>query len=279
VNRVLAWFGSSLELDKQTVIRFPVYLTLFSALVATVVTLCMREPAAERHPHEAKSLWSSIAGIAGWIWKTPVVFALILAALVFDSPVRLFLTANSEYYRLIQIPDAAFGVLGAAFAALGLVVPRLARWLVAHRNPTTNYTIIAGLTLVGFFGVAQAWPIYGVAVILCFAISFNLLNFFTSHYLNAAVDSRHRATVLSFKGLALNLGFGVVSLCYGLLLRTLRGGTDAEAVQTAFRASLHWLPWAFLGMTVPLVLYALCVVKPGRIPFSQHPGQTDATRQ
>jgi len=264
VNRVLAWLGSNVALDKQTVIRFPVYLTLANGLAAVMVTLRMREPAAAHNPTETRSLWSSIANAGVWIWKTPTVFVLILAALVFDSPVRLFLTMNSEYYRLIQIPDAAFGVLGAAFAGLGLVVPRLAQWLVQHRDPTTNYVLIAIFGLAGFLGVAQAWPFYGVVVVIFFAVAFGLLNFFTSHYLNAAVASHHRATVLSFKSLALNIGFGLVSLGYGALLRMLRTGAEPEAVQTAFRASLTWLPWIFLASLVPLAAYALFVVKPRR---------------
>jgi len=246
------------------VIRFPVYLTLFNGLVAMVVTLCMHEPETQVDPHEERSLWGSIAANGVWIWKTPAVFVLILAALVFDSPVRLFLTLNSEYYRLIEIPDAAFGVLGAVFAGLGLVVPRLARWLAQHRPPGINYTLIAGFTLAGFVGVAQAWPLYGVVVIVCFAISFGLLNFLTSHYLNAAVDSRHRATVLSFKGLALNLGFGAVSLGYGVLLRLLREGSHPEAVQAAFRASLFWLPWIFATSLVPLGAYWIRRAKPAQ---------------
>lgn len=261
VNRVLNWLGSSVTLEKQTVIRFPVYLTLLNAVVAIGVTLCMREPAVESHSQESASLWSSIAKAGGWIWQTPAVFVLILAALVFDSPVRLFLTMNSEYYRLIKIPDAAFGVLGAAFAGLGLVVPRVARWLVQHRTLRTNYTLIAILTFLGFLGVARAWPLYGVVVVIFFAVGFGLLNFFTSHYLNAAVASHHRATVLSFKSLALNVGFGAASLGYGALLRTLRTGEDAEAIQTAFRGSLLWLPWIFLLSLVPLVAYALFEVK------------------
>lgn len=266
VNRVLAWMGVDLTLAKQSVIRFPVYLTLANALLATGVALGMREPAADHPVSQAGSLWSSIARTGHWIWKTPAVFVLILAALVFDSPMRLFLTANSEYYRLIEIPDAAFGVVGAVFAGLGLLVPRLARWLVHHRKPATNYTLVAFLVLLGFVGVAQAWPIYGVAVIVAFAVAFGLLNFFSSHYINAAVESHHRATVLSFKSLALNIGFGAVSLGYGLLLTGLGGDGGDDGATSAFRASLLWLPWVFLASLVPLVAYALVVVRSRRPP-------------
>lgn len=255
VNRVLAAVGIETVLAKETVIRFPVYLTLLNAVLATVVALRMREPRATGRPPATASLWSGIAGAAGWIRRTPVVLVLILAALVLDSPVRLFLTLNSEYYRLIQIPDAAFGLLGAAFAGLGLMVPPLAAWLVKHGRPAINYAVVALLALLGFAGVAQAWPIYGVVVVVGFSVSFNLLNFFTSHYLNAAVDSSQRATVLSFKGLALNLGFGAVSLGYGVLLRLLRDGDDAEALQAAFQSSLRWLPWIFSLSLIGLVLF------------------------
>ncbi len=267
VNRLLAALGSDVMLSKESVIRFPIYLTLLNALLATAVALGMREPREESTPH-AHSLWSGVARAGMWIWKTPVVFVLILAALVFDSPVRLFLTLNSEYYRLIKIPDAAFGVIGAVFAGLGLIVPPIAAWLVKHRPPGLNYGIVAVLAFLGFLGVAQAWPIYGVLVVIWFSASFGLLNFFTSHYLNAEVDSAHRATVLSFKGLALNLGFGAVSLGYGVLLRLLREGEDAAAVQAAFRASLHWLPWVFLVSLAPLAAYWRWRVKtpPGRKP-------------
>lgn len=255
VNRALATLGCDIELSKETVIRFPVYLTLFNALLATVVAGGMREPGHEAGSAPSHSLWSGIANAGAWIWRTPAVLVLILAALVFDSPVRLFLTLGSEYYRLIKIPDAAFGVIGAVFAGLGLVVPRIAAWLVRNRTPGVNYTLVAALGMAGFLGVAQAWPYYGVLVVVCFSASFGLLNFFTSHYLNAAVDSAHRATVLSFKGLALNVGFGGVSLGYGLLLKALRDGDDPAAVEAAFRASLLWLPWVFLVSLIPLAGY------------------------
>ena len=125
---------------------------------------------------------------------------------------------------------------------------------------------MAVLAFLGFLGVAQAWPSYGVLVVILFSASFGLLNFFTSHYLNAEVDSALRATVLSFKGLALNLGFGAVSLGYGVLLRLLQEGADTASVSAAFRASLHWLPWVFLVSLAPLAAYWRWRVKtpPGR---------------
>ena len=258
VNRALAWLGIEHELGKQTVIRFPIYLTLMTSIAALVVACLMTEPPQETECGGQASVWGNVLGAGAWILRTPIVLALILAALVNDTVVRLFLTLNSEYYRLIGIPDATFGIIGACFAGIGILVPKIAMRLVEKGRPAGNYLLVSGLTLIGLVGVALAWPMYGVLVVVVFSFSFGLLNFFTSHYLNAEVDSARRATVLSFKGLALNLGFGTVSLLYAGLLGGLRDHGDlpaSAASDPAFPASLPWLPIAFIAMFLPLIAY------------------------
>lgn len=262
VNRLLAWAGSDLVLGKETVLRFPVYLTLATAIGAVIVSLMMKEPPQETECGGESSLWSGILATGKWIHHHPFVYALILAALVHDSVVRLFLTTASEYYRLIQIPIAWFGVIGAAFAGIGIFTPRLAEWLVQHRSIRLNYGLVSAFTLLGLVGVAFAIPIWGVFMAGFFAIGFGLLNFFTSFYLNAEVDSSRRATVLSFRGLALNLGFGALSLIYGGILRALRQPPSEGSPETlvaasdaAFRKSLFWLPEIFVVLLAGLWLY------------------------
>jgi hypothetical protein len=80
-------------------------------------------------------------------------------------------------------------------------------------------------------------------------IAISAVSYQVSYYLNAAVDSHRRATVLSFKGLAFNLGYGFVSLAYAGALRALRGGGPEET----FGRTLPWLP-AWLGLTVALLV-------------------------
>jgi MFS family permease len=270
INRALGWFGIEASLDKETVIRFPVYLTLVNALAAVLVTLSMKEPPQETECGGEASMWSGILAAGKWIIGTPFVFAIILAALTHDCVVRLFLTASSEYYRLIGIPVGWFGVIGAAFSALGIFTPKLAEWLVAHRSIRTNYLIVSAATFIGLVITALALPVWGgLSVMIFFGISFGLLNFFTSHYLNAEVDSRHRATVLSFKGLALNAGFGVISALFGGILRLIRDGADAPdagagigaGAGPAFRESLFWLPGMFVLMFAGLLVYYFARVR------------------
>tara|TARA_R110002096_G_scaffold4493_3_gene20754 strand:+ start:1978 stop:3285 length:1308 start_codon:yes stop_codon:yes gene_type:complete len=256
VNRALDWLGFESQLEKEVVMRFPVYLTLVTGICALFVSLAMKEPAAEEANEEkSHSMWGDILAAGKWILGTPIVLLLILTALVHDSVARLFLVSASEYYRLIEIPVAWFGVIGAGFAALGMFTPKIAQWLAVNRPIHRNFLTVSLATMLGLIGVSLAVPYWGVAMVAFFGIGFGLLNFFMSHYLNAEVDSKRRATVLSFKGLALNLGFGGLSMLYGGILRFLRSkeGAGAEA-DTAFRESLFWLPGIFLVLFVALAL-------------------------
>ena len=79
------------------------------------------------------------------------------------------------------------------------------------------------------------------------------VGFAVSHYLNAIVDSHHRATVLSFKGLAFNLGYGFVSLIFALALRAYR---DTGSAADGFAGALALLPaWFVLTLLVLALLF------------------------
>lgn len=254
INNALGFFGIDAEVTKEQAIRFPIYLTLIHSIGAVIVSLKMKEPPQDTLCGGETSLWSGIFKTGVWIWKTPIVFVIIFAALIHDSLVRVFLTTNSQYYRLIEIPDGAFGVIGATSAALGLIVPGIAKRLVAQKGKMVrNCLIVSALLLTGLLIVSQAFVFYGVFVVIIFSTGFGLLNFFTSHYLNSRVDSRHRATVLSFRGLALNLGFGTLSLLYAGLIKGLKQEVGSDT--GAFRESLYWLPGTFLLLLIPLILY------------------------
>ncbi|MAS95743.1 MAG: MFS transporter [Verrucomicrobiales bacterium] len=266
LNKIFGWFGFEGELSKEDVLRIPIYLTLVNAIIAVFVSFSMKEPERDSHHGTECSMWSEIFAAGAWVLKNPFVYAIILAALVHDSIVRIFLVSTSEYYRLIEIPTAWFGVIGACFAGMGILVPKFAEYLVEKRSIKTNYILVSVSIFFGLVGISLAIPIWGVLMGLFFAFGFRLLTFFTSHYLNAEVDSKHRATVLSFRGLALNIGFGAVSLIYGGILRLVGKGEVPESeANTPFRESLYWLPGVFLLFLAAFFIYYFRKVR-NRIP-------------
>jgi hypothetical protein len=89
--------------------------------------------------------------------------------------------------------------------------------MVANNSVARNYGLLALTVLAGLIGVSCRWRCWGVLFIVPLAGAIMALGYIVSYYLNAIVDSRHRATVLSFKGVAFNLGYGVYQshLCPG----------------------------------------------------------------
>jgi MFS family permease len=272
VGRVLRWSGWGMEVTQGDTLKLPVVLTLIMGLATLAVALKLQE-AHRATPHPCsfpEGCGRSIVGAfrvtfsAGkWILGTPFALVTILTGLLFDHVIRMVITLNSQYYRIIGIPEAAFGIIGSCIAILGVFIPRLARKLVQRRSPPFNAMIMFVITSVGLTGIALVIPWFGLLpVILLFCVMF-MMNLFISQYLNQITESHQRATVLSFKGLSFNLAYAAIGLLYSLLIAVLKGRavavpTDAATglENLAFVSSLMWFPVYFCVGFGVLVLFA-----------------------
>lgn len=273
MQRFADWIGLEAALTQNITLRFPLYLTLVMAGFTLLTALRMQE-AITRPGGECvqiKGCGRSIADAfqvtlraGGWILRTPFPLVIIAAGLLFDSTIRMIITLNSQYYRLIELPEASFGLIGSGLAVLGIFVPRLARRLVESCSPAFNLSVMAVITLLGLGGMTFFIPIFGLfPVVLLFSVMF-LLSFFLSHYLNRVTESGQRATVLSFKGLSLNLAYGLLGVLYSLLLALLRWRIESspsdfveqDVENTVFIQSIAWFPWYFLLAFAGLVVFA-----------------------
>jgi MFS family permease len=255
LNAAMAFVGSDLRVEQSLSLRFPIALNLISACVALTLTLGLREPSGG-HPtvsvvHPAGSAWRGIVDAGVWIVHNPVALFAIVGGVLIDSVIRLFLTFGSVYYRLIDLPEASFGLIGAGMAGMGLIVAPFSRRLVQSGTLLRHYLILAALTLLGLAGVAFKIPLWGVLFAIPLAAAMNALGFMVSHTLNAEVSSLHRATVLSFKGLVFNLGYGFASLVFALGLRAMHEHGSADQ---AFSSVIEVLPWWLLFTLLLLAL-------------------------
>ena len=269
MQKMAGWLGWNVQLNQGTTLRLPLFLTLGMAVLTLITTLRLREPAAQEKPNGRQA--ASVATVfkltlaAGkWILQTPFALVLIIAGLLFDNCIRMLITLNSQYYRAIQIPEAAFGLIGSALAVLGFIIPLLARRMVLQYSPLRNLMIMISTTLVGLWGMTYFWPIYGLLPIVLLIAVMYFNNFFMSHYLNRLSSSEQRATILSFKGLSFNLAYGLIGIFYSILLAVLRGkmrlespGLETAAIENnVFEASIGYFPWYFLITMAGLIVFA-----------------------
>ena len=271
VNRLLAWLGSSLSVNQQITMRFPVYLTLILAILATITALRMTEAKkAENEDNSFRTMAAlKITWEAGkWIARTPFALAIILFGMCYDHILRMIVTMTSQYFRQIHLPEASFGVIGSTIALLGLLTPKIAEYMVEKNSPTTNMFWVSGISLTGLFGLTCFFPYWGLLPMALIFIAMMFVSFYTSHYLNQITASHQRATVLSFKGLAFNLAYGLIGFFFALLITQQRATGNVKhpdwsqsAIEDlAFRGAIGWFPWyaiACLAMTICYCFFRL----------------------
>lgn len=264
INELLAWCGIRLAVTQQITMRFPVYLTLVLAILATLVTSRLTEKQTTERVSLAsvKKAFFLTVQTGWWIIHTPFALAVMLCSMLYDHLLRLIITLASQYFRLIHLPEASFGIIMASLSLIGLVIAKPAQWLVQRFSPRTNYTLLALLAVATLWGLSGFHPYIGILPMAGVMVGLLLTSFFTSHYLNLVTPSAQRATTLSFKGMLFNLSYGMIGMLFALLINQLRAGLASERPpfatdvldNEAFRSSFLWFPW--YGMIMTLIIAA-----------------------
>ncbi|MFT5701583.1 MAG: MFS family permease [Desulforhopalus sp.] len=267
VNAVLSWFGSDLILDQQTTMRFPIYCTLVLAMFATITAFKMEESAPEETTTTRFKTGAALKKTieAGkWIMRTPFALVIILFGMYFDHILRMVVTMTSQYFRLINLPEASFGIIGSAVAIIGLITPKIAEHMADHYSPQKNMFIVFFISAIGLIGLTGFYPYWGLLPVAFIFIGLTFVSFFTSHYLNQITDSHQRATVLSFKGLAFNLAYGFIGFVFATLIAALKHENSSiypswnaeQVADLAFIDGIGYFPWYGLAGFILIISYS-----------------------
>jgi MFS family permease len=266
MTRIAAAFGSDHRFTQIRTLRFPLYLTFVLALFSLAAVLRLEEirpnPGADGS-HENRSGGSAMDAFkltlatGRWILKTPFVLAVILFGMLFDGILRMVITLASQYYRMVQLPESTYGLIGSVMALMGLFVPRLALRIAENRSPAFCLWSTAATALAGLAGMVFFWPIMGLAPAFVAFSALYMVGFYVSYFVNRQAPSSRRATVLSFKGLADNLSYGLIGIVYAGLLEAEKTGVavvdghDQAVENIVFRDTFFWFP---LSLAAGLIL-------------------------
>ena len=264
VNAVLRLFGSAQVVASEQLIKVPIFLSLLSSLVVLAMALRMQEAPLKAHVSVRATLarsWRQSVAAGQWIWLTAFPFGVILAAMVLDSVVRQFLTLASEYWSVIELPIASYGLIGSGMALMGVFVPRVARILADTYSPVQNFVFVGVGVLLGLIGLSMALPYWGILPTILLYAGIQMTGYFVSRYLNETAPSEQRATVLSFRGLSTNFVYAAVALLYAGLIVSIRAdhlpvveGGGAAVEDAVFVESLGWFPGFFLVLSLCVFL-------------------------
>lgn len=294
MQRVFNGLGIDLTITRDITIRIPLVLTLIMSLLTFMTTLGMEEDgtaheacgASEQCGGSARNIWGQTMEAGKWILQTPFALVVISAGVLFDSVIRLVITLNSQYYRVIEIPEAVFGLIGAGIAGLGLFLPRVALKMSEHYAPRVNMMLLAMMTIAGLYGMSLFIPFAGLVPAVVLFSAMYMTGFFVRNYLNQITASNRRATVLSFKGLSFNLSYGLLGILFSALLAYLRPQTAArhavadplQLENLVFMGSFKWVLWAFVAGFLVFLIFAAVKLKSSGIhrqPLQAKRGNND----
>jgi MFS family permease len=249
LNRLLP---AGMEISANFAHRLPVALVFCQAIVCLIVTLGMVEPPRHGEGGSCRSAVRITLETARWVFTNPKTLVVVVIGLSVDSIVRNFATITSSYYRLIELPEWSYGFIGASIGLLGWFVPAIAKRLNSRYGTLTNLGIAAVVSLIGLAALVPAWPLFGLLPAMLLMTTLGFLGFTVSRSLHAEADSSKRATVLSVKGLAFNLGYGLFSLAFSRLLASFQDVPEGTALKSAF----FWQVPAFAVVAVLLFAWA-----------------------
>ena len=260
MNRFFHWIGLNINLGQEITLRFPLFLTLGMAIMALVSSLRMKElPSQEATMgcidyktcrKSAMHAFKLTIQAGKWVLRNAFALLIIISAMVFDHIIRMIVTLNSQYFRLIEFPEAAFGLIGTGFSVLGIFIPRIALKLAKNHTPGFNLVVTGIITLIGIFGMSLFLPLFGLLPTSILFCAFYLTAFYVSYYLNRITDSGQRATEFSIKGLSLNAAYGLIGIFYSLMVAMQRSRLlnlnpklrDEALENIVFVKSFRWFP-------------------------------------
>jgi hypothetical protein len=126
----------------------------------------------------------------------------------------------------------------------------------ARLSPTRVFCVLAALVFTGLLGLCLATPIWGVWVVIPFGLAMPMVSYFVSSYLNQWTDSAVRATILSFRGVALNIGYAIAGIGFASLTSSIRASGSFTSEDAIFGKALLSLPMAFALGWMALTLVA-----------------------
>ncbi|MFH2059106.1 MAG: hypothetical protein ABIJ59_09420 [Pseudomonadota bacterium] len=263
----MPFFRLSFTFTQDITMRFPLYLTLILAVGAFITTLLMKDISSPVSPamgtDRIRQAFAMILDAGLWILKTPFALSVILFGMLFDGIIRMVITLSSQYYRMIELPESIFGILGSLVAMLGFVIPKLAGKLVENYPVSYSLWITVGLTFTGLVFMNFFWPYTGLIHALITFSAMYFTGFFVSYHLNKIASSEQRATILSFKGLAYNVSYGFLGILYVLILKTQKQGLESNDVRNMlFMDTFYWFPVTFLICFILILIFYTFYLKP-----------------
>lgn len=252
LSKVSQTLGFEQVFSKADTLKLPIWLTLMTGILALLAALSMKATTGEERDRSRAGVGTAFAKVAQ-VGRNIVgrweVASVIAAAILLDQVARVSLTLSSQTFVVFGFQERWFGVIGAGFALIGAFIARPAKSMAENKSQGFVFWTLVLLSAFGLLGQAHASGFLGLLFLAALSTVMNLVGFFSSFFINRVTESDERATTLSFKGLGLNIAFGLVSLYHAGMAKFLGSAAYQQTLLSLaayFLVSLvAYLVWAY----------------------------------
>jgi len=250
-----SWFNrlvpDSMQLSLDTAHRLPLLVVFIQAIACLGIALRFEETRPHRHARGTLAAATRLTlRTAHRAFTTKAIAIVLLGGVMIDAIARNVATLNSEYYRLIHIPEWLFGVIGSLIAVGNWFVPGMAKRANELGSPLQVLCASGAIAAAALLLMVPAWPWIGLLPTMVLMMMLGFVSFTVGRFLHSQAESHERATLLSVKGLTFNLGYGLASLAFSGVLALQKQQGDGY-----FQRALLWQGVGFL-----LVLLAFSMI-------------------
>lgn len=238
VSIMLAALSGSLLAGKFG-FTFNYWLSLGSMIIATSVTLLLKEPerGEDGEDHRSIPIKTYVTEAIRFFRSHPGVYAVILTGMAIGAAITYVDEFWQLYLALFGIPTAAFGIFSAGLFLIRLPGSLLAYKLKERLSMRAILLLVTTVTAAGYVYISAADNGTGLIALFLICLAAGVVEPLASGYLHHRIDSSMRATLDSFQSLSLNAALIVVGAGFGYFaaeLGLLGGFGFIAAFVTAF---------------------------------------------
>lgn len=199
--------------------KLPAVVSLPLISLGFVLTFFLREPYAINQRISFRNAYHHLKEGIIYFWHHDYVKFLVFFSLPIATGISIILSISSAYFEKIMIPVALIGIIAFISSMITAYSSKKAQRLEKRLGDKKSLYLIQAFVVSGIFLMSLMINYFGVIFYLLIPLAAGFFGVLINHYMNRHIETSHRATMLSIKNLADNIGIFILFPAVGYMTK------------------------------------------------------------
>ncbi len=197
--------------------KLPAILSLPLVTLGFFLTFFLEEPYKSRKKFNVKNYFKHLKEGFVYFKNSKYIQYLCFLALFVSATISITLSMSSAYFKEILIPVSVIGILAFVASLTTAFASKKTHSLEKFLGEHKSFLLIQMGIVVGLFLISLMIPFFGFLFYLIIAFIAGFSGVLLGDYINHHIETSHRATILSIKGMFSNIGVFILFILVGKL--------------------------------------------------------------